>query len=82
METRQPEAGRADVAEGADVPLGDSYKALFTGQLSSIFGDRINSILTVTQLVLLFKDFDTEEEAVAFLQAKADAEKGGAAANG
>jgi anti-sigma B factor antagonist len=45
-------------------------------------GDRINDILTLTQLLLLFKDFDTEEEAVAFLQAKADAEKGGATASG
>jgi len=37
----------ADPAGDANKPLGDSYKALFTGQLSSIFGDRINSIALI-----------------------------------
>ncbi len=47
MGAAQPGAQRAVEAEPANVPLGDSFKALFTGQVSSIFGDRINSIALI-----------------------------------
>lgn len=47
MDQTQPEQEKAAAEEAANVPLGDSYKALFTGQLSSIFGDRINSIALI-----------------------------------
>ena len=47
MISEKPEHNGAEAAESASVPLGDSYKALFTGQVSSIFGDRINSIALI-----------------------------------
>jgi anti-sigma B factor antagonist len=31
-------------------------------------GDRINSILTLTRLLLIFQTFDTEQEAIEYLQ--------------
>jgi predicted MFS family arabinose efflux permease len=47
MDPQGPEHRQAETAEAGRVPLGDSYKALFTGQVSSIFGDRINSIALI-----------------------------------
>jgi len=47
MDRTQPGAQGAEAGEVAHVPLGDSFKALFTGQVSSIFADRINSIALI-----------------------------------
>ena len=47
MDRAQQEQTSADADDAAKVPLGSSYKALFVGQLSSIFGDRINNIALI-----------------------------------
>lgn len=52
MDTNSRHETAADPAPTAGPPLGDSYKALFTGQLSSIFGDRINSIALIEIIAL------------------------------
>jgi MFS family permease len=47
MDATQPGTQSAEARESESVPLGDSFKALFAGQVSSIFGDRINSIALI-----------------------------------
>lgn len=52
MDAEQPDTQQANTRHSEETRLGGSYKALFAGQVSSIFGDRINNIALIEIIAL------------------------------
>jgi MFS family permease len=52
MDAEQPDTQQANTQHSEETRLGGSYKALFAGQVSSIFGDRINNIALIEIIAL------------------------------